>query len=169
MDVASSICCLFALVSVVLWVLACFACRSLRRGHPLRQRSSACECCTSCIVGNTISGYAVYGTLPVCGGGRPYGTASLLAVYDDDGPQLYLIEPSGAGHVRPAASRIWQFTLGNTLLPWVCMHIVARQRHAGGLMCQYHLDPAVQHLRSSTDKELSSHADQGLCYARRLR
>ncbi|KAK9844201.1 hypothetical protein WJX81_007837 [Elliptochloris bilobata] len=29
---------------------------------------------------------------------RPYGTASLLAVYDDDGPQLYLIEPSGAGH-----------------------------------------------------------------------
>jgi 20S proteasome subunit alpha 7 len=27
---------------------------------------------------------------------RPFGTATLLAVYDQEGPQLYLIEPSGA-------------------------------------------------------------------------
>jgi len=57
------------------------------------------------------------------GAGRPYGTASLLAVYDDDGPQLYLVEPSGAGHVRaqPLLSRalLW--------LPdkWLCSMVEA--------------------------------------------
>ncbi|KAF8062974.1 PAG1 [Scenedesmus sp. PABB004] len=29
---------------------------------------------------------------------RPYGVASLLAVYDKAGPQLYLVEPSGVAH-----------------------------------------------------------------------
>ena len=28
----------------------------------------------------------------------PYGAASLLAVFDKTGPQLYLIEPSGVTH-----------------------------------------------------------------------
>ena len=31
---------------------------------------------------------------------RPFGTSTLLAAYDDAGPQLYLIEPSGNCHVR---------------------------------------------------------------------
>ena len=48
---------------------------------------------------------------------RPYGTASLLAVYDDDGPQLYLIEPSGAGHVRPADSLMCNSPRGCTSQP----------------------------------------------------
>ncbi|GBF90613.1 proteasome subunit alpha type-3 [Raphidocelis subcapitata] len=29
---------------------------------------------------------------------RPYGTAGLLATYDEDGPALYLVEPSGVAH-----------------------------------------------------------------------
>ncbi|KAK9828499.1 hypothetical protein WJX72_000385 [[Myrmecia] bisecta] len=29
---------------------------------------------------------------------RPCGSAALIAVYDRDGPQLYLVEPSGTGH-----------------------------------------------------------------------
>lgn len=29
---------------------------------------------------------------------RPYGAAGLLATYDDEGPALYLVEPSGAAH-----------------------------------------------------------------------
>ena len=36
--------------------------------------------------------------LHVC---RPFGTSTLLAAYDDAGPQLYLIEPSGDCHVCP--------------------------------------------------------------------
>ena len=40
-------------------------------------------------------------SLPAC---RPFGTVCLLAVYDHDGPQLYMIEPSGIAHVRPCSS-----------------------------------------------------------------
>jgi 20S proteasome subunit alpha 7 len=29
---------------------------------------------------------------------RPFGVSSLMAIYDDDGPQLYMIEPSGECH-----------------------------------------------------------------------
>jgi len=29
---------------------------------------------------------------------RPYGVAGLLATYDEDGPALYLVEPSGIAH-----------------------------------------------------------------------
>jgi 20S proteasome alpha/beta subunit len=31
---------------------------------------------------------------------RPFGTSVLLAAYDDSGPQLYVVEPSGNCHVR---------------------------------------------------------------------
>ena len=41
---------------------------------------------------------------------RPFGTSTLLAAYDDDGPQLYLIEPSGICHVRPAHSTYLNLT-----------------------------------------------------------
>ena len=33
---------------------------------------------------------------------RPFGTSTLLAAYDDAGPQLYLVEPSGNCQVRTA-------------------------------------------------------------------
>lgn len=29
---------------------------------------------------------------------RPYGAAGLLATYDEEGPALYLVEPSGIAH-----------------------------------------------------------------------
>ena len=31
---------------------------------------------------------------------RPFGAAVLMASYDSEGPQLYLIEPGGTAHVR---------------------------------------------------------------------
>lgn len=39
-------------------------------------------------------------TLIPCATRRPFGTSTLLAAYDDSGPQLYLVEPSGNCHVR---------------------------------------------------------------------
>ena len=37
---------------------------------------------------------------PAC---RPFGSTCLLASYDHNGPQLYMVEPSGVAHVRALA------------------------------------------------------------------
>jgi len=47
----------------------------------------------------------VHCTVLYCRAYRPYGVSTLLATYGKEGPQLYLVEPSGTTHVRTG---VWQ-------------------------------------------------------------
>lgn len=42
-----------------------------------------------------IQAYTLYSSV------RPFGVSTILASVDKDGPQLYVVEPSGVYYVRP--------------------------------------------------------------------
>lgn len=58
-----------------------------------------------------VHAYTLYSSL------RPYGASMLMGSYDDDTPQLYMVEPSGVFYVRTtyikSHSFIFIFLLGN--------------------------------------------------------
>ena len=79
---------------------------------------------------------------------RPFGTSTLLAVYDESGPQLYLVEPSGVSAVSAATSsgllKLHERPLRMLPVPARCLSLLSKK--------------LVQHLPRCITAYVCSHA-----------